>query len=92
MYALYNNDFHFSRYTLNLTQNDLESYNLNDKVGTLTVSTKGNSVDVTNTLDLILVSKENYFNTSSNIKLYINIILCILCIVIILFTFKNYLN
>mgnify|MGYP004571406117 FL=1 len=90
MYALYNNDFHFSRYTLNLTQNDLESYNLNDKVGTLTVSTNGNSVDVTNTLDLILVSKENYFNASSNIKLYINIILCILCIVIILFTFKNY--
>lgn len=89
MYALYNNDFHFSRYTLNLTQNDLESYNLNDKVGTLTVSTNGNSVDVTNTLDLILVSKENYFNASSNIKLYINIILCILCIVIILFTFKN---
>lgn len=86
MYALYNNDFHFSSYSLNLTKDCLENYNLNDKIGTITILAKGNSINTSNTLDVILISKETYFNISSLFKCIKNIIFCILCIMVILFT------
>lgn len=85
-YALYNNDFNFARYNINLITNDLESFDINEKIGTIDITNKGNSLDVSNTYDLVLVSKTNYFNfklSSKWIKVILFIVLSIFLILII---------
>lgn len=85
-YALYNNDFNFARYNINLIENELENFNINDKVGTIEITNKGNSINVSNTYDLVLVSKTSYFNfylSSKWIKIILFIISSIFLILII---------
>ena len=82
-YALYAGGAYSTKYDINNIATNLEDKNLNDKVGIISLSAKGNAIDIQNDYDLILTSKNNYFNTSNILK-YIEYILTILLFIILI--------
>ena len=75
LYGLYNNDKFYTRYQINITNFNLENIYLNDKIGTLSMSAKGESLDIEDKLyNLILTSKHTYIDYK-DFKIFIYYIL-----------------
>ena len=87
-YALFNNDFFYSNYDIELNSNDLSNIELNSKVGTIKIKSTGNSLNCENTYDLLLIEKTNYFSINSLTK-YFKIIVLIILIIILFILLKK---
>ncbi len=82
-YALYAGGAYSTKYYIDNIATNLEDKNLNDKVGMISLSANGNAIDIQNDYDLILTSKNSYFNTN-NILTYIEYIIVIILFIILI--------
>ena len=83
LYALYKNDSYALKYAVYMNSYNLNNKEIGEVVGNVNISTNGKSLNISNTYELILIDKQQYFNINKIKKYILSIILIILILIVI---------